>query len=345
MKVSVMTGIRKVMEEERPIPVPGDDDVLIRVMDCGVCGSDIHYYEHGRIGDYVVDKPMILGHECAGKIVEVGKNVKNVKPGDRVAVEPGYTCGKCEFCKKGLYNLCPDVVFLATPPYDGAFAEYLKYPSDMVFRLPDDMDTVEGALIEPFCVGLHAVRQSEGRLGDSAVILGAGCIGLCTLLALHASGIHEVYVTDVIDKRLDMAGKLGASAVINAAEKDVVQEILNLTDGKGVDLVFETAGTEATTQQTARLVKRGGCVVLVGMAADPVFKYDFGILQNKEASIHTVFRYRNLYPAAIEAVSRGKIPLKQIVTDEYDFAHISEALEDSINRKSEIVKAVIKVEQ
>lgn len=343
MKVSVMTGIRQVIEEKRPIPEIGEEEVLIRVMDCGVCGSDVHYYEHGRIGDYVVEKPMVLGHECAGEIAAVGEKVTNVKVGDRVAVEPGYTCGKCEFCKKGLYNLCPDVVFLATPPYDGAFAQYLKYPADMVFKLPDNMDTVEGALLEPFCVGLHAVQQSGGKLGDSAVILGSGCIGLCTLLALLASGIRKVYVTDVIRKRLDMAKMLGASEVINAAEQDPEAEIMRLTGGKGADLVFETAGAGITTQQTAHMVKRGGCVILVGMSPNPVFEYDFGALQNKEAKIHTVFRYRNLYPAAIEAVSTGKIPLKKIVTDEYDFAHISEALEDSINRKDEMVKAVIKV--
>lgn len=345
MKVSVMTGIRAVELEEREIPKIGDDEVLIRVMDCGICGSDIHYYEHGRIGNYVVDKPMILGHECAGEIVKTGKNVENVKPGDKVAVEPGYTCGKCEFCKKGLYNLCPDVIFLATPPYDGAFAEFIKYPADMVFKLPDNMDTVEGALLEPFCVGLHAVRQSEGKLGDSAVILGAGCIGLCTLLALQASGIHRVYVTDMIQKRLEMAESLGATGIINASEKDAADEIMRLTDGQGVDLVFETAGTKMTTQQTAQMVKRGGCIVLVGMAANPIFEFDFGTLQNKEAMLHTVFRYRNLYPSAIEAVSKGNIPLKKIVTDEYNLEHISEALEDSINRKNEIVKAVVKVSE
>ncbi len=343
MKVSVMTGIRKVVEEERPIPQIGEDEVLIKVMDCGVCGSDVHYYEHGRIGDFVVENPMILGHECAGEIVEAGKNVKKVRVGDRVAVEPGYTCGKCEFCKKGLYNLCPDVVFLATPPYDGAFAEYIKYPADMVFKLPDNMDTVEGALIEPFCVGLHAVRQSEGKLGDSAVILGSGCIGLCTLLALHASGIRQVYVADMIPKRLEMAKKLGATEVIEAGKQDTVEEIMKLTGGQGVDLVFETAGAKITTQQTAKLVKRGGTIVIVGMSANPVFEYDFGTLQSKEARLHTVFRYRNLYPSAIEAVSRGGIPLKEIVTNEYDFSHISEALEDSINKKNEVVKAVIKV--
>lgn len=345
MKVSVMTGIRHVIEEKREIPVIGSFEVLIQVMDCGVCGSDVHYYEHGRIGDFVVENPMILGHECAGRIVQVGAQVTNLKKGDLVAVEPGYTCRKCEYCKKGLYNLCPDVVFLATPPYDGAFAEYIKYPADMVFKLPENMDTVEGALLEPFCVGLHAVNQSEGNLGDSAVILGSGCIGLCTMLALQSKGIREIYVVDMIQKRLDMAKQLGATEVINAGETDAVDKIMRLTNGQGTTLVFETAGTRVTTQQTARLVKRGGTVVLVGMAANPVFEYDFGALQSKEAKLHTVFRYRNLYPAAIDVVSRCHLPLKQIVTDYYSFEDIPKALEDSIERKADMVKAVIHVSE
>ncbi len=343
MKVSVMTGIRQVIEEERKIPVIQDSEVLIQVMDCGVCGSDVHYYEHGRIGDFVVENPMILGHECAGRVVQAGARVTNLKKGDLVAVEPGYTCGKCEYCKKGLYNLCPDVVFLATPPYDGAFAEYIKYPADMVFKLPENMDTVEGALIEPFCVGLHAANQSEGRLGDSAVILGSGCIGLCTMLALQSKGIREIYVVDMIQKRLDMAKKLNATEVINAGETDAVEKIMELTGGQGTTLVFETAGARVTTQQTAKLVKRGGTVVLVGMATNPVFEYDFGTLQNKEAKLHTVFRYRNLYPAAIDTVSRCHLALKQIVTDTYSFVDIPKALEDSIERKADMVKAVIHV--
>ena len=343
MKVSVMTGIRQVVEEERAVPSIGNTEVLIQVMDCGICGSDVHYYEHGRIGDFVVEKPMILGHECAGRIAAVGEQVTNLKVGDLVAVEPGYTCGKCEYCKKGLYNLCPDVVFLATPPYDGAFAEYLKYPADMVFKLPEGMDTVEGALIEPFCVGLHAVNQSEGSLGDSAVVLGTGCIGLCTMLALQSKGIHQIYAVDMIQKRLDMAKRLGATEVINAGREDAVEKIMELTEGQGTALVFETAGVRSTTQQTAKLVKRGGTVVLVGMAANPVFEYDFGALQSKEAKIHTVFRYRNLYPAAIDAVSRCRLPLKQIVTDYYSFSDIPKAMEDSVERKADMVKAVVHV--
>ncbi|MCB5713438.1 NAD(P)-dependent alcohol dehydrogenase [Lactonifactor longoviformis] len=343
MKVSVLTDIKKVEEQERDIPVIRRDEVLIKVLHCGVCGSDVHYYEHGRIGDFVVEKPMILGHECGGEVVEVGDGVKGLEKGDLVAVEPGYPCGKCEFCKTGRYHLCPDVVFLATPPYDGAFAEYIRYPADMVYRLPDTMDTIEGALIEPLCVGLHAAEQSEGKVGQTAAILGSGCIGLCTLMALKAMGICSVYVVDVIEKRLQMAKELGASAVIHGREQNAEEAIMELTRGKGVDLVFETAGTEFTTKQTAKLVKRGGTVVLVGMAANPVFPYDFGTLMSKEAKLHTVFRYKNLYPTAIELVSSGIIPVKKIVTDTYEFSRIGDALEDSIHRKEEMVKAVIRM--
>lgn len=341
MRAAVLRSTENLVIEERIMPEVGVNEVLIKVMDCGICGSDVHYYQHGRIGDFVVEKPMILGHECAGVVVETGKQVRNLAVGDRVAVEPGHTCGKCEFCKTGRYNLCPDVVFLATPPYDGAFAEYISYPADMAYRLPDNMDTVEGALLEPFCVGLHAAAQSEGKPGQSAVILGSGCIGLCTLLALLARGIKKVFLVDIMQKRLTMARELGAFEVINGKEQDTVAEILKRTNGEGVDLVFETAGSPFTTRQTAALVKRGGTVVLVGMAADPVYPYDFGALMGKEAKIHTVFRYCNLYPTAIDIVSSGGVKLKEIVTDYYAFEDVGKAMEDSVLHKEDMVKAVV----
>jgi len=341
MKAAVMVKPREITIEEREIPQIKEDEVLIKVRHCGICGSDIHYYEHGRIGDFIVENPMVLGHEVAGEIVKIGDTVKNVKSGDLVAVEPGYTCGKCEFCRTGRYNLCPDVVFLATPPYDGAFAEYIKYPAEWVYKLPEQMDTIEGALIEPLCVGLHAVMQSGVKVGQSAVILGAGCIGLCTLLALSSAGVKTVYVADVMENRLDMARKFGASECICVKEKDTVERVMELTDGQGVDLVFETAGNEVTARQTAELVKRGGSVVFVGMAANPVFTYDFGKLQNKEAKINTVFRYRNLYETAIRMVVENSLPLKGIVTDTYSFAEVGKALEDSINCRVRMVKSVV----
>lgn len=341
MKAAVLVKPGKIEIEERKIPQIKKDEVLIKVRHCGICGSDIHYYEHGRIGDFIVENPMVLGHEMAGEIVKAGDAVKNVKPGDLVAVEPGYTCGECDFCRTGRYNLCPDIVFLATPPYDGAFAEYIKYPAGWVYKLPEQMDTIEGALIEPFCVGLHAVMQSDAKVGQSAVILGSGCIGLCTLLALSSAGVKTVYVADVMENRLDMAGRFGASECICVKDKDMAARVMELTDGQGVDLVFETAGNEVTAKQTAELVKRGGSVVFVGMASNPVFAYDFGKLQNKEAKINTVFRYRNLYETAIRMVVENKLPLKEIVTDIYAFSEVEKALEDSINSKTRMVKSVV----
>lgn len=343
MKVSVLTGIKTVIEEERDIPHIGEKEVLIKIMHCGVCGSDVHYYESGRIGDFVVEDPMVLGHECAGEVIKTGSDVKHIKTGDRVAVEPGYTCGTCEHCKEGRYNLCKDVVFLATPPYDGAFAEYIKYPADMVYVLPDTMDTIEGALLEPFCVGLHAAAQAAVKPGRSAVVLGSGCIGLCTLLALNASGVQEVYMIDVVGKRLEKAQEIGAGQVFNANEGDAVQKVMELTGGRGVDYVFETAGSPVTARQTADLVCAGGTIVLVGMAANPSFEYNFGPLMAKEARIVTVFRYRNLYPTAVNLVSSGRVPLKRIATDYYSFGEIKQALEDNIHRKEEVIKAVIEM--
>ena len=343
MKAAVLMKTKEIVMEDRPLPEVKDNDVLIKIKHVGICGSDIHYYEFGRIGDFVVNKPIILGHESSGEVVEVGKNVTNLKLGDLVALEPGYTCGKCEFCKSGRYNLCPDVVFMATPPYDGAFCEYVAYPSDMAFKLPSGMSTIEGALIEPLVVGLHAANQADAKIGQSAAILGAGCIGLVTLMSLKSMGVTEIYVSDVISKRLDKAMELGAKAVFKADETDTVKRIMEATCGKGVDMVFETAGNSSATKQTVDMVKRGGRIVLVGMAPDATIAYNFGKLISKEASINTVFRYRNLYPTAIKLVSEGLIPLTKIVTNEFKFDDTAYAMKYSVENKKDIVKSVIEI--
>ena len=246
MKVAVMEDIGKMNLVERPIPKPQKNEVLVKLEYVGICGSDLHYYEHGRIGDYIVKPPFVLGHEASGIIVEIGENVKNLKLGDRVALEPGKTCGNCEFCKKGLYNLCPDVVFFATPPVDGVFQEYVAHEAALCFKLPDNMTTLEGALIEPLAVGFHAAIQGDAHLGQTAVVMGAGCIGLVSILALKARGVNNIYVVDIIEKRLEKARELGATGIINGREKNAVEEILNLTKQRGVDLVIETAGTDIT---------------------------------------------------------------------------------------------------
>jgi len=340
-KGAVMQKIHEIVFEERDIPAPKANEVLVKIKHVGICGSDMHYYEHGRIGDFVVENPIILGHESAGEIVEVGSDVTGFKPGDLVAIEPGYTCGKCEFCKTGRYNLCPDVIFMATPPYDGAFCEYVAYPADWVFKLPQGMTTLEGALVEPLAVGLHAASQGKAKIGQSAVVLGSGCIGLVTMMSLKAMGVTEVYVSDLIKKRLDLAKELGATEVFKADEVDVVKAIMDLTDGKGIDLVFETAGSIRTTQQTASLVKRGGTIVLVGMSPEGHILYDIGTLMAKEARIETVFRYRNLYPTAIKAVASGLIPVAKVATDFFKFEDLPNAMDYVIKNKSDIVKGVI----
>ena len=225
------------------------NQVLVKVHAAGICGSDVHYYNKGRIGDYVVEGEFILGHEVAGTVTELGSDVKNLKVGDRVALEPGITCGHCEQCKEGKYNLCKDVIFFATPPVQGALQNYVKHPADMCFKLPENVSTKEGALVEPLAVGLHACKQGGVGLGDSVVILGSGCIGLVTLLAIRAMGVTEIYMSDVLDNRLAVAEKLGA-VIVNAAKEDSVQAILEKTQGRGVDLVFEAAGNPASDRKS-----------------------------------------------------------------------------------------------
>lgn len=343
MKVAVMLGIGKMGFEEREIPKVKDDEVLVKLEYVGICGSDLHYYETGAIGDYVVEPPFVLGHEPGGTVVEVGKNVKHLKVGDRVALEPGKTCGHCEFCKTGRYNLCSDVVFFATPPVDGVFQEYVAHEAELCFKLPDNVSTLEGALIEPLAVGFHAAIQGDAHLGQKAVVMGAGCIGLVSMMALKARGVSEVYVVDIMEKRLEKALELGATGVINGAKEDVLERVKELTDGAGMDLVIETAGTEITTRQAIHMAKKGSNIVLVGYSKTGEMTLPMSLVLDKELTFKTVFRYRHIYPMAIDAVAAGKVNLKEIVTDVFRLDEAQKAMDYSVNNKADIVKAVIRI--
>lgn len=343
MKVAVMEGIGKMGYVERPIPEVKPDEVLVKLEYVGICGSDMHYYETGAIGNYVVEPPFVLGHEPGGTVVEVGSNVKHLKVGDRVALEPGKTCGKCEFCRSGKYNLCPDVIFFATPPVDGVFQEYVAHEAALCFKLPDNVSTLEGALIEPLAVGFHAANQGNAHAGQTAVVMGAGCIGLVSMMALKAEGVSKVYVVDVMQKRLDKALELGADGVINAMETDTVEELMRLTDGKGCDLAIETAGTEITTRQCVHAVKKGATIVCVGYSKTGEMTLPMSLALDKEIRFETVFRYRHIYPMAIDAVAAGKVNLKGIVTDIFEFNDIQKAMDRSVADKANIVKAVVKI--
>lgn len=343
MKVAVMLEIGKMGFEEREIPKVKDDEVLVKLEYVGICGSDLHYYETGAIGDYVVEPPFVLGHEPGGTVVEVGKNVKHLKVGDRVALEPGKTCGHCEFCKTGRYNLCSDVVFFATPPVDGVFQEYVAHEAELCFKLPDNVSTLEGALIEPLAVGFHAAIQGDAHLGQKAVVMGAGCIGLVSMMALKARGVSEVYVVDIMEKRLEKALELGATGVINGAKEDVLERVKELTDGAGMDLVIETAGTEITTRQAIHMAKKGSNIVLVGYSKTGEMTLPMSLVLDKELTFKTVFRYRHIYPMAIDAVAAGKVNLKGIVTDVFRLDEAQKAMDYSVNNKADIVKAVIRI--
>lgn len=345
MKVAVMNGIGQMGYTEREIPSPKENEVLVKLEYVGICGSDMHYYETGAIGDYVVEPPFVLGHEPGGTVVEVGSGVTHLKAGDRVALEPGKTCGHCEFCRKGEYNLCPDVVFFATPPVDGVFQEYVAHEADLCFKLPDSVSTLEGALIEPLAVGFHAANQGNAHAGQTAVVMGAGCIGLVTMMALKAEGVSKVYVVDIMEKRLEKALELGANGVINGKETDTVQKVLELTDGKGCDLAVETAGTELTTRQTIQFAKKGSTIVLVGYSKTGEMTLPMSLALDKELTFKTIFRYRHIYPMAIDAVASGKVNLKGIVTDIFDFNDIQNAMDKSVEDKANIVKAVVKISE
>lgn len=342
MKVAVMTGPRKMEWTEREIPQPKTGELQIKLEYVGVCGSDLHFYSDGRLANWVPDGPLVLGHEPGGVVTAIGEGVEGFQIGDRVALEPGVPCGHCEDCLKGHYNLCKSVQFMAIPgEKDGVFSEYCTHAASMTFHLPENVSTMEGALIEPLAVGMHACELSGAKIGESAVILGSGCIGLCTLLALKARGISEIYVADVMEKRLDKARELGAARVFDNRKGELESFIKELPGG-GVDQVYECAGNRITTLQSCRLIKRAGKVTLVGVSPEPVLELDIATLNAMEGTIYSVYRYRNLYPTAIQAVSSGLIPVSKIVSHIYDFPDVIEGVDYNLNHKDEVIKMVIR---
>lgn len=342
MNVCVMTGARHLEWTQREIPRPKKGELQIKLEYVGVCGSDLHFYDEGRLANWVPDGPLVLGHEPGGVVTAVGEGVDGFAVGDRVAIEPGVPCGKCADCLSGHYNLCRHVKFMAIPrEKDGVFSEYCTHEAQMCFKLPENVDTMEGALIEPLAVGMHACELSNAKIGETAVVLGCGCIGLVTIMALKARGVSEIYAADVMDKRLEKAKEVGATRVFNSRTEDIVKFAGTLAGG-GADQVYECAGNRQTTLQTCRLIRRAGKVTLVGVSPEPVLELDIATLNAMEGTIYSVYRYRNLYPKAIAAVASGAIPVKKIVSHVFDFRDCIEAVDYSLRHKDEVIKAVIK---
>jgi len=344
IKAAVLHGINDLRVEEVEMPrIKRDEEVLIRIRAVGVCGSDIHYYREGRIGPFVVEEPLILGHESAGEVVEVGRAVKHLKPGDRVAIEPGVGCRRCEYCHEGRYNLCPEEVFMATPPVHGAFVEYVVWPADFVFKLPPETPFEAGALCEPLSVALQAIKQGNPKPGAKVAILGAGPIGLALLQASLAYGASEVYITDIYPLRLDKAREMGAKEAINAKESDPVEAILDLTNGRGADVVYEAAGSVVTQKQAFRIVKSGGTIVLVGMTTEEEVTVPLLDLICREYEVKGVLRYANTYPQAVALTASGKVNLIPMVTHKFPLEKAREALEFADTQKDKAIKVMIEV--
>ena len=341
MQGAVLDGIMSIAVHEVDMPVPRPDEALIRVHCIGVCGSDIHYYEHGRIGRYVVDSPLILGHELAGQVVEVGANVRNIEPGDRVAVEPGIPCDRCDYCKAGRYNLCPDVRFMATPPIDGAWAEYVAVRSDFLHRLPDELSYEEGALLEPLSVGFHAMRRAGLGPSDRIYISGLGPVGLLAVTAARMHGVSRIIGGDVLPLRREMARELGADAVLDPADESVADRLSELTGNRGVTAVIESSGNARAVADTIGNVRRGGKVVLIGLPTSREIPLDVTQLVDKELDVLGVFRYANTYPAAIDALLHDDHPIERIVTHRFALDEIATACEVARTQKDLSVKVMI----
>lgn len=338
MKAVYLEKVGKFALKEVPIPKPGPREVLVAVKSCGVCGSDIHFYENGRIGDFVVREPLILGHECAGRVVDLGPEVGTLQVGDRVAMEPGIPCRHCEHCLSGRYNLCRDVVFMSAPPYDGFFCEYAALPEDFAHKLPDTVSNEAGATVEPLAVGLHAVGLAGLRAGESVVVLGAGPIGLLAIAAARAVGATDVTVVDLIPMRLDFGRQMGASRALNAAETDVSEELRD-----SADVVLDCVAVEETLWKAFDIIKPGGRVAWVGMASD-VARLPFQQFQAKEASVTGVFRYANRFKAAVSLLASGKIDTMPLITHRFRFPDVAEAMEFAAENRDIALKTMVNFE-
>lgn len=304
----------------------GPHDVRIAIHTVGICGSDVHYYTHGAIGSFVVKEPMILGHEASGIVTEVGSGVTTLKIGDRVCMEPGIPDPNGRSTRLGLYNLDPTVRFWATPPIHGVLRSHVVHPEAFTFKLPDSVSFAAAAMVEPLAVGVHAATKARGEPGHVAVVIGAGPIGLVTVLAAQAAGAAHVIVSDVDDTKLEIARKLGSVSTVNVSREDLGEAVRARTEGWGADVIYECAGSERAIAGIFDPLCPGGVVVLVGMPMNPP-TYDVVAAMVKEARVEHVFRYAHVFPRCIAMLASGAIDVSPLITRTFDFEQSIEAFE------------------
>ncbi|KAI1498883.1 xylitol dehydrogenase [Biscogniauxia marginata] len=315
---------------ERPVPkLSSPSDVLVAINYTGICGSDVHYWEHGAIGHFVVTDPMVLGHESAGTIVEVGSAVKTLKPGDRVTLEPGYPCRRCSDCLDGHYNLCHNMVFAATPPYDGTLTGFWVAPFDFCYKLPDHISLQEGALIEPLAVAVHIVRQAQITPGASVVVMGAGPVGLLCASVAKAFGASKVVSVDIVQSKLDFAREFAATHTYLSQRipaEDNAKAIIEQCDlGQGADVVIDASGAEPSIQASLHVVRMGGVFVQGGMGKADI-TFPIMSLCQKEVTAKGSFRYGSGdFKLSVELVANGSVDIKKLVTQIVPFKRAEEA--------------------
>jgi L-iditol 2-dehydrogenase len=319
VRAAVLRGPGDVVVEERPAPEPGPGEVVVRVSAVGVCGSDTHYYEHGRIGRFVVESPLVLGHEAAGEVAARGVGVSSLRVGQRVSLEPGVPDLTCAQCLAGRYNLCPDMRFFATPPIDGAFAEYVVVHAAFAHPVPDCLTDHAAALLEPLSVGIWACRRGGVTAGSRVLIIGAGPIGLVSIQAARAFGATDIVVSDVNPTRLGLARDLGATEVIDA-------RTTSITDlPRRPQVLLECSGNPAATAEGIRSLDRAGRAVLVGMGGAEL-PLPLSIVQERELEVTGTFRYAGTWPTAIALVASGRVDLDRLVTGTYGLHQAADAL-------------------
>jgi len=343
MQALVLEAARQLKLREIEIPEAlGANDVRIRINTVGVCGSDVHYYQHGAIGPFVVRAPMVLGHEAAGVVTEVGSAVTTLRAGDRVCMEPGIPDPNSRATRLGLYNLDPAVRFWATPPVHGCLRPTVVHPAAFTFRLPDNVGFDEGAMVEPLAVGMHAATKARLKPGDIAVVLGAGPIGMVTALAALAGGCSRVFISDVQPPKLALAATLGAITPVNVKEEDVGEVVRRATGGWGADVVFDAVGLPQSFAQAIDALCPGGSIVLIGMPGAPV-PFDVVAAQVKEARIETIFRYAHVYPGALALMGSRKLDVRPLITDRFAFADSIAAFDYACHMKPTSVKVQIQL--
>ncbi|MEI6143296.1 MAG: alcohol dehydrogenase catalytic domain-containing protein [Mariniphaga sp.] len=345
MKAMVLTGIRQMEMQEIPTPkITNDKEVLIKMKVVGVCGSDVHYYSLGKIGNQVVQYPYPVGHEGAGEVIEIGAAVTKVKPGDRIAIEPAMPCWECDQCKAGRPHTCRKLRFLGCPGQaDGILSEYIVIPEESCFPLIDSMTYTEAAISEPLAIGVYAVNQSIPMKGASIGILGFGPIGMSVLLPAIYKGAAKIFVTDLIDERLSIAKECGATWTVNPLKEDAV-EVLKSKEPLLLDVVFDCCGKQEAMDQALHILKPGGKLMSIGIPEFDRWSFNVDQLRHKEICIQSVRRQNHCVEETLELMATKKVNVEKMPTHRFSFERTKEAFDLVTGYKDGVMKAMIDFE-